>query len=247
MNWKSLYNEKERVRKRMFRGFPEETVRFFLDIRLHNDISYFKAHEEEFRQFVKEPFFSFIEAMGPTVRKISEDMELRPAKCLARLRRDTRFTKDKSPFRDHLWLLFRRSGEAKELGAMYWFEFSPDSVEWGLGFWGDNRPAMDALRRRMVVRPSEFLGALKACDIPDPSIQLFGDMYQRMKLPEELPEALKTYYPRKSIYFKRADAPFGLAYKQELIQEVSKDMLRLKPMYEVLRSVADEGMAQLDA
>jgi uncharacterized protein (DUF2461 family) len=29
-------------------------------------------------------------------------MEVRPVKCLARLRRDTRFTKDKSPYRDHL-------------------------------------------------------------------------------------------------------------------------------------------------
>ena len=231
----------------MFQGFPEETIRFFLDIRFHNEISYFKEHEDEYRQFVKEPFFSFIEDMAPAVRKVAEDMELRPNKCLARIRRDTRFTKDKTPFRDHMWLLFRRSGEARETSAMYWFEMSPEVVEWGVGFWGDNRPAMDALRRRMVNRPSEVLGVLEECRIPDKGLLLYGDCYQRMKLPQELPPELTPYYPRKSIYIKRTDTPLKMAYSSKLTGLVSKDLLRLKPMYELLRSVADEGMAQLDA
>lgn len=229
----------------MFKGFPEETIRFFLDIRFHNEISYFKAHEDAYQSFVKEPFFTFIQAMAPTVRQIAEDMEVRPGKCLARIRRDTRFTKDKTPFRDHLWLLFRRSGEPRETAAMYWFELSPDEVEWGVGFWGDNRPAMDALRRRMVHRPSEMLSVLRECRIPDNGLLLLGDSYQRMKIPEELPKELVPYYPRKSIYIKRTDIPLKEAYRPEIIDLVSQDLLRLKPMYELLRAAADEGMAQI--
>lgn len=38
---------------------------------------------------------------------------------------------------------------------MYWFELSPETVEWGLGFWGMNRPAMNVLRQRMVEKPKE--------------------------------------------------------------------------------------------
>lgn len=231
----------------MFQGFPEETIRFFLDIRFHNDISFYRAHEDEYRQFVKEPFFSFVEAMAPTVRGIASDMELRPGKCLARLRRDTRFTKDKSPFRDHMWLLFRRSGEKRETSVMYWFEVSPEVVEWGLGFWDNNRPAMDALRSRMQRHPSEMLSILEECHLPDDGLMLYGDSYQRMKIPEDIPKNLRTYYPRKCIYFKRTGVPLKTIYSKELIDIVSADYLRLKPMYELLRSVADEGMAHLDA
>lgn len=31
----------------MFTGFPEETLRFFLDIRFHNQISYFEEHRQD--------------------------------------------------------------------------------------------------------------------------------------------------------------------------------------------------------
>ena len=42
----------------MFSGFPEETIRFFLDIRFHNEVSFYKAHEDEYQTFVKKPFYS---------------------------------------------------------------------------------------------------------------------------------------------------------------------------------------------
>ena len=230
----------------MFEGFPEETIQFFLNLRLHNDHSFFKAHEEEYQRYVKEPFYAFIEAMAPTVLSIAKDMELRPSKCLARIRRDTRFTKDKTPFRDHLWLLFRRSGEPRDTSAMYWFEISPESTEWGLGFWGQNKPAMDALRRRMVHYPGSVLSVLEECGLPDENLMLLGDRYQRMKPPGELPMALIPYYPKKSIYIKRANVPLRSIYEPGLVDMVAKDMLRLKPMYELMRSAADEGMAKFE-
>ena len=120
----------------MFPGFPEETVRFFLDLRFHNETSWFHAHREAYEAYVRKPFSQFIQAMTPTVMRIADDMETRPNKCLARINRDIRFTRDKSPYRDHMWLLFRRSGEEREHSVMYWFELSPEVVEWGVGFWG---------------------------------------------------------------------------------------------------------------
>lgn len=231
----------------MFDGFPEETIRFFLELRFHNDHSFFKAHEDEYHQYVKSPFYAFIEDMAPMISTIADDIELRPNKCLARIRRDTRFSKDKTPFRDHMWLLFRRSGEARDTSVMYWFELSPDVVEWGLGFWGDNRPAMNALRRRMEKRPSEVLAALEKSKLPEEGLMLYGDSYQRMKPPDGLAEALLPYYSRKSLYIKRTGIPLKTVYSKDIVDLVAKDMLRLKPMYELLRSVADEGMAQLDA
>ncbi len=231
----------------MFSGFPEETIRFFLELRFHNDQSFFKAHEQEYQTYVKEPFYAFIEAMAPTVSQIADDIELRPNKCLARIHRDTRFSKDKTPFRDHMWLLFRRSGEPRDTSAMYWFEISPEAVEWGLGFWGDNKPAMNALRRRMEHQPSTVLSALEASRLPDEGLMLYGDTYARMKPPDGLHAELLPYYSRKSLYIKRINVPMKEIYRKGIVKRVAEDILRLKPMYELLRSAADEGLAMLDA
>ena len=228
----------------MFYGFPEELIQFFLELRFHNNHAFFQEHEAEYRKYVRAPFFAFIEAMAPAVSSIADDMELRPSKCLARIRRDTRFTKDKTPYRDHLWVLFRRSGEPREASAMYWFELSPEGVEWGVGLWGDNRPAMDAIRGRMTRQPGEVLSVLKNCRLPGDGLTLLGDSYRKMKPPDGLPEALLPYYPRKSLYVKRSGVPLAKAYRSEIVTLVSQDMIRLKPMYSLLRSAADEGMAR---
>ena len=174
----------------MFPGFPEETVRFFLDLRFHNETSWFHAHREAYEAYVRKPFSQFIQAMTPTVMRIADDMETRPNKCLARINRDIRFTRDKSPYRDHMWLLFRRSGEEREHSVMYWCELSPEVVEWGVGFWGYNRPAMDALRQRMEKKPAEVRRALRQCGIPDETLHIYGDRYKSMK-----PQACLPIWP----------------------------------------------------
>lgn len=231
----------------MFPGFPEETVRFFLDLRFHNETSWFHAHREAYETYVRKPFSAFIEAMTPTVMRIADDMETRPNKCLARINRDIRFTRDKSPYRDHMWLLFRRAGEEREHAVMYWFELSPEVVEWGVGFWGYNRPAMDALRERMVKKPAEVRRVLRRCGIPDETLHIYGDRYKSMKPPAGMSADLAMLYPCKEIYVKRIGVPLGESYRPEIIDRVSEDFLRLKPLYLLLRQAADEGMAKLDA
>lgn len=230
----------------VFEGFPEETIRFFIDLRMHNETSFFHAHRDEYMSAVREPFYAFIEALAPTARRIAEDIETRPDKCLARIHRDTRFSNDKSPYRDHLWLLLRRAGEPRDKCVMYWFELGPDRLNWGLGIWGQNKPVLDELRRRMTKSPHEVLGALEKSRIPDGKLLLEGESYLRMKPPDGMPAKLAALYPLKSFYIERASPPFRLCYTKELINEVCGDFLRLKPMYKLLRSAADVGYARLD-
>lgn len=230
----------------MFNGFPEETIRFFLGLRFHNDASYFNEHRAEYEAFVKEPFFQFIQALAPTMESIASDFELRPGKCLARIRRDTRFTKDKSPYRDHLWLMFKRSGEARDDTVMYWFELSPDTVNWGLGFWGANKPAMNALRTMMAEKPEKVLRAFHQSKLPDDSFSIDGEAYKRMPVPACVPLELTPYYARKSLYFCRSNIALSHAYSPNILALCAQDYLRLKPLYLLLRQAADIGKAALE-
>ncbi len=231
----------------MFNGFPEETIRFFLGLRFHNDASYFNEHRDEYEAFVKKPFFAFIQAMTPAMETIADDFELRPGKCLARIRRDTRFSKDKTPYRDHMWLLFRRGSEPRDEAVMYWFELSPDTVNWGLGFWGPNRPAMDALRTMIEQRPSEILQALKQANLPHDDFRIEGDVYKRRKIPDGVLADLQSLYIRKELYISRLGLKLSDAYTDEIVKQCSQDFIRLKPIYLLFRRLADIGKTKLDA
>ncbi|MBE0601522.1 MAG: DUF2461 domain-containing protein, partial [Firmicutes bacterium] len=181
-----------------------------------------------------------------TMESIADDFELRPAKCLARIRRDTRFTKDKTPYRDHLWLMFKRELEPRDESVMYWFELSPEGVGWGLGFWGPNRPALDALRTMIEQRPSEVMDALHRANIPCDDFAIDGDVYQKRKIPDGVPDELKSLYLRKELYVSKSGS-LADAYSGAIVQQCGQDYLRLKPLYLLFRKLADLGKATLDA
>ena len=63
-------------------------------------------------------------------------------------------------------------------------------------------------------------------------------------------ETIKTRLKRPASIvekMKRIGVPLGESYRPEIIDRVSEDFLRLKPLYLLLRQAADAGMAKLDA
>ena len=90
----------------MFQGFNSDLLSFYADIRFHNEKAFMDAHRKEYYQKVRDPFYAFIAEMAPVMLSIDPDMEVRPAKCLSRINRDTRYSRDKSPYRDHHWVAF---------------------------------------------------------------------------------------------------------------------------------------------
>ena len=230
----------------MFNGFPEETVRFFLDLRFHNDAAFFNENRERYRQDVQAPFYEFIEELAPLMQSIDPLMEVRPYKCLARIRRDTRFTKDKSPYRDHLWLCFRRMAEPRDESLNYFFEFGPGTLGWGLGFWGENRRAMDMLRRQMAAQPQRILDIIDDCRLPEHQLMLGGSRFKRLAVPENIPPQLEPWYTTKELYIGRWQPEYHWAYTPELIDIVRKDFIALAPLYRHLRGICDDIQAQAD-
>ena len=224
----------------MFNGFPEETILFFLGLRFNNDSSYFNAHRDDYIKQVQTPFYSFIEQLAPHMQQIDKAMEIRPAKCLARIRRDTRFTKDKSPYRDHLWLQFRRGGESKEHSVMFWFELGPDSVSWGLGFWGENKPALELLRKQMVAKPRKFLSVINSCKLEEHNMVLEGEEHKRIVVPEGLSEKLVPWYKKKQLYICKQSVQMPIVYNSNIAQLVTEDYLSLAPIYQMLRGAVDQ-------
>ena len=228
----------------MFTGFPEETLQFFLDIRFHNNNTYFNENRERFRQDVQEPFYAFINELAPAMRDIDPQMELRPYKCLARIRRDTRFSRDKSPYRDHLWVLFRRAAEPREGSVNYWFEISPTSVGWGLGTWGENRPGMDALRRRIAAQPLRARDIVDDCRLYERGMAVQGSFFKRIDIPDSVPPSLHWLYKGRELYIVRERTQLQWIYDAKLADRVLADYRAMAPLYRLLRGAWDEAGEQ---
>lgn len=217
-------------------------IEFMLNIRFNNSKAFMEANRAEYQRRMRDPHYALIEALAPTMREIDPRMEIRPNKVLSRIFRDTRFSNDKSPYRDHHWLAFRRAGEARDKAVMFWFELRVEALRWGLGFWGDNRPAMDVLRRRMIARPEDLLALIPALD--KRGLRIEGESYKRMEVPEDLHPELKAFYPLKDVYIVQSRDDIELAFGDQLLPTLIGDYRAMAPVYQLLRGCYDIAMLE---
>lgn len=213
--------------------FKPDMLEFMMDIRFNNSKTFFLEHKDEYEKKVKQPYLRLIEALTPTMLNIDSGMEVRPYKVLSRIYRDTRFSRDKSPIRDHHWIAFRHTGEPREKAVVYWFEVRLESVSWGLGFWGENRKAMEMLRRRMVAKPDEITDLLRQLDKDQFAVE--GSFYSRMQIPDGLPAALQEFYRLKEVYAMKKDIKPESIFEPGFEEKLAADFLALSPMYRLLR------------
>lgn len=229
----------------MFNGFTDDTIKFFMDIRYHNDAETFKALNEIYQNEVKAKFSELINDLAPTMTNIDSTIELRPSKCLARIRRDTRFTKDKTPYRDHLWMLFRKSGEPRDGSPFFWYELSPETSTCGVGIWGQPRQFYEYFRSEMVRRPQDLQRILKSLFTPKNDFVLNGDCYKRRKIPGSLPLELQPFYIRKQIYISHSLDDYSKVFTPKLTDILTADFKTLAPMYLYMRKLKDKFGAEI--
>ena len=224
----------------MFQGFTDETVQFFLDLKFHNNTGYFHAHHDRYVDVVQQPFYSMIDALAPSMLIIDPSFETRPYKCLSRIHRDTRFSRDKSPYRDHHWFLFRKAAEPREGSLFYYFEFGPDRLSWGMGVWGENRELFDQFRKRILANPNGIDALIRDLDLPARHLSVGGRIYKKTEIPSSVPPLLRTWYPVRDLYVGRDAPEYQWAFSDKIVSIVQKDFKALAPLYKLLRGCAEE-------
>ncbi len=212
----------------MFQGYSNETFEFFMAIRFNNNRSFFLENRDWYQRAVRDPSIALAQALADTVERIDPNLERRPHRVVSRINRDIRFSRDKSPYRDHIWLSFNRiDAEKGKLPGLY-CEFSDNGCCCGMGFYHGNRSLMDALRRCILAQP---LFILELCAPVMEEYTLFADVNSRIAIPEAVPEQLRALYAAKTFYFEKPISDFDLIRSPALAQELCASFEQLGPLY----------------
>ncbi len=211
-----------------FFGFSPETLDFMLGIRLHNEQTFYAEHKAQYERVLLEPMKALCEDLGPAAQALDDTLETRPGKCASRLRRDTRFSKDKRPFRDNAWLCFKRPGEDLSESFALFFEITLDGYMYGLGSYTDNKPLMDRVRARIARDPAAADALFTA--LIRRGYELSGESYKKMK-PPELPEAARRVYLFKGFSAYRQFAGHQAVLDAGFVQEMRDMIADLTPLY----------------
>ncbi len=206
-------------------------------IRFNNNREFFLENHGWYEDSVRTPARALASALGDAVREIDPALETRPEKAVSRINRDVRFSKDKSPYRDYIWIAFRKPGADRGTTMGLYFDISDQGASYGMGFYDENRPLMNALRRRILIEPEKVL---EAADSALDEFTLHANAFRRMAIPPEVPDALRVWYALKGFYVEKEIADFDLIRSPALAGEVAKGFLHLKPLYRYISSLTPE-------
>jgi uncharacterized protein (TIGR02453 family) len=130
-----------------------ELFRFLKELRAHNDRCWFSAHKARYLAIVRDPLLAFIDAIAPKLAAISSHVVADPRPSggsLLRIYRDTRFSRDKKPYKTNAGLYFRH-GAGKDIhGPGYYLHLEPGQVFMGAGMWHPDADALRAVREAIV-------------------------------------------------------------------------------------------------
>jgi uncharacterized protein (TIGR02453 family) len=146
-----------------FVGFEKASIEFLEQLAANNNRDWFNENKTRYEEQVLDVALRFIQSMQDPLAQLAPHFTAIPQRMggsLMRVYRDTRFSKNKLPYKTNIGIQFRHE-QAKDVHSPgYYVHIDPEQVFVGVGMWRPESDALLAIRQRIVARPSEWKRAL---------------------------------------------------------------------------------------
>jgi uncharacterized protein (TIGR02453 family) len=213
-----------------FPGFRDEAFTFLKQLKQNNERDWFKPRKETFEDEVLWPLRCLV--ADASRQAAFEDLPLTgdPKKSLFRIYRDTRFSKNKLPYKTHASAVLSRSGSNKDNGVVY-IHVEPGASFIGGGYWRPDNDLLRPWRNQMAQHPVGFLEVVRKLEAAGLELDNDRDKLKRMPrgFENQAESDMADYLRWKSFVVTRSvpdEALQSPAFTDQVIA-TAKDMLPL--------------------
>jgi uncharacterized protein (TIGR02453 family) len=139
--------------------FGPATFDFLGDLAAHNQREWFEANRERYEACVREPALAFIAAMAPELARFAPHFRADPRKAggsLMRVFRDTRFSRDKTPYKTNIGIQFRHELGRDVHAPGFYVHIASDECFLGVGCWRPETTALAKIREHIAEDPARW-------------------------------------------------------------------------------------------
>ena len=201
-----------------FQGFKPELLEFLSGLRANNNRAWFEAHRGDYETHLLEPAREFVSAMGECLKTLGSDIHAEPRVrgSIFAINHDTRFSRDKTPYKTYLDLWFWQGNGLSRERPGYFFRLTPESLTLGAGMHAFSDATLHRYRNA-VLDPvqGEKLTAVGE-QLNGQGVQVAGQAYKKV------PNGLPADHPRAE--WLRYGALFA-AIEQPVPKEIFSDQL----------------------
>lgn len=218
-----------------FDGFTPRTFQFFKDLKENNYKEWFDANKHIYEKELLNPLKALVTALSPAMYNIDPAFELRPHRCLSRIYRDTRFSKNKDPYKDFMWMAFQIpvTNDVWKDYPGFFMEINADGYALGLGLFQPKKKVMDAFRDEVIYDAEEFQRVTKKT-VLDRGYIINGEEYKR-PVPNDLPEYFQPWIQRKGIWVSKTKPIGEELYSAAFAEMVKEDFVAMEWLYNFMK------------
>ncbi len=142
-----------------YAGFRPETLKFLKELKKNNNRDWFNENKPRYEEQVLDVALHFIQSMQDPLKDIAPHFTAIPNRMggsLMRVYRDTRFSKNKLPYKTNIGIQFRHEQAKNVHSPGYYVHIDPDDVFLGAGMWMPESEPLLGIRQRIADKPQEW-------------------------------------------------------------------------------------------
>jgi uncharacterized protein (TIGR02453 family) len=219
--------------KTAFPGFPAEGIDFLGELKKNNDREWFTARKSVYLEKVQLPLVDLVSAVHGEMLRFAPAYVGEPKKCIFRIYRDTRFAKDKTPYKTHVAAAMWRGGADKNSGAGFYFSVSPEEIEIGGGLYSPEPDALLAVRRHITEHHEAFRKTFETPGVRKLFGELWGESAARAPRGFDPGHPAMDLLKRRHYVLMKTSEP-AIATTRRLLPEIAKRFEAMTPFVEFL-------------
>ncbi len=201
--------------------FDSGIIKFFKELSRNNNREWFAENKDRFKLTVEEPFHQLVNDLIEEMKQLDRRIQITPKDAIFRIYKDIRFSKDKTPYKEHMGAIISPKGRKDYVSPGIYFEIGKEGIAVYSGAYMPDKKQLEKIRYYIADHHSEFNKAItnKAFVKRYGSIQ--GE--QNKVIPADLKEAAKAQpliYNKNFYYGCKLDAAMVSSPKllKELVQ-----------------------------
>lgn len=142
--------------------FTTDTLNFLGELAENNNRAWFEENKPRYEALVREPALDFIEAMAPELENFAPHFRADLRKMggsLMRVFRDTRFSRDKTPYKTNIGIQFRHELGKDVHAPGFYLHIATDECFLGAGCWHPDPDALGRIRDLITKKPERWFAA----------------------------------------------------------------------------------------
>lgn len=146
-----------------YANFDKATLSFLKELAANNNREWFKANKDRYDEQVLDVALRFIHSMQDPLHEMAPHFVAQATRMggsLMRVYRDTRFSKDKLPYKTNIGIQFRHEQARNVHSPGYYVHIDTEQVFVGVGMWRPESEPLYGIRARIAAKPAEWKRAL---------------------------------------------------------------------------------------